>query len=48
MKKINWLKYIDHMRETIEAKYPLHYVVWVGENNFIIVKDGIETRIKYE
>ena len=48
MKKINWLKYAAYMREIIEAKYPLHFVVWAGENNFILVKDGKVTRVKYE
>ena len=48
MKKINYLKYAEYMRRTIETKYPTHSVVWVGENNFIIVKEGKEIRVKYE
>lgn len=47
MAKINWLKYASYMRSIIEVKYPEHSVVWAGENNFILVKDGKETKIKY-
>ena len=48
MKRIDWLKYAGYMRECIEAKYPDCAVVWAGENNFILVKDGKETRVKYD
>ena len=47
-KRIDWLKYARYMRVCIEAKYPDCSVVWAGENNFILVKDGKETRVKYE
>lgn len=48
MKKRNWLKYASYMRSVIETKYPNHSVIWAGENNFILVKNGTETRVKYE
>ena len=47
MKRVNWLKYASYMRQVIEAKHPDCSVVWAGENNFILVKDDKETRIKY-
>ncbi len=48
MKRTDWVKYVSYMRSVIEAKYPNCSVVWAGENQFIVIKDGKELRIKYE
>lgn len=48
MKTTNYLKHIAYMRQVIQTKYPDYGIIWAGENNFILVKDGTETRIKYE